>query len=247
MIQLTGKNILVTGASSGIGRQTSIQLADVGANSLILGRNKSRLQETFGQLSKSKDQKHQSFVIELTEYDEVKDLVGTLPVLDGLICNAGIVKTKPLKYLDETLIDEIFDVNTKSVILLINALVKAKKLRKGSSISIVSSISTLKHTPANSIYSSSKGALNTFTTAIAQELSKKKIRINAILPGFIQTNILENDKIDEDQLRKHLNNYPLGRFGKPEDVANLLCFLMSDLSEWMTGNLIKVDGGFSIQ
>lgn len=247
MIQLNGKNILVTGASSGIGKQTAIQLAAVGANCFILGRNKARLQDTFHQLHKSENQQHQIYQIELSQHNQIINLVENIPVLDGVVCNAGMVKTKPLKYLNETLIDEIFSVNTKSVILLINDLFKAKKLKKGASVGIVSSVSTLKHTPANSIYSASKGALNTFTTAIAQELSKKEIRINAVLPGYIQTNILENDKIDEEQLKKHLKNYPLGRFGKPEDVANLLCFLMSDLSEWMTGNLIKIDGGFSIQ
>jgi NAD(P)-dependent dehydrogenase (short-subunit alcohol dehydrogenase family) len=78
------------------------------------------------------------------------------------------------------------------------------------------------------------------------ELAKKKIRVNAVLPGFIQTNLLENDDVGSEQLKKHLNNYPLGRFGKPEDVANVICFLLSDKSEWMTGNLIKIDGGFSI-
>jgi NAD(P)-dependent dehydrogenase (short-subunit alcohol dehydrogenase family) len=130
--------------------------------------------------------------------------------------------------------------------LLISGLLKAKKLKKGASISIVSSISTYKHTPANSVYSASKSALNAFTTSSALELAKKKIRVNAVLPGFIQTNLMQDDKVDNNQLEKHLKNYPLGRFGTPEDVANILCFLMSDKSEWMTGNLIKIDGGFSI-
>lgn len=246
MIHLANKNILITGASSGIGKQTAVQLAAVGANCFITGRNKARLNKTLSKLNKNENQHHQSYKVELTSQNELLGLVESMPDLDGVICNAGMVKTKPLKYFNDALIDELFEVNTKSVMLLINHLFKAKKLKKGASISIVSSISTLKHTPANSIYSASKGALNTFTTSVAQELSKKQIRINAVLPGFVRTNILENDKIDDKQLSQHLKNYPLGRFGKPDDVANLLCFLMSDLSEWMTGNLIKIDGGFSI-
>lgn len=247
MIVLANKTILITGASSGIGKQTAIQLAFVGANCIIVGRNEERLQDTFSKLAKTENQHHQQFVVDLAERNQLTSLVDKSTELDGLICNAGAVQTKPLKYLNEGLIDELFEVNTKSVILLINDLFKAKKLKKNASIGIVSSISTVKHTPANSIYSASKGALNTFTTAIAQELAKKHIRINAVLPGFIETNILDQSQINDEQLSKHILNYPMGRFGKSTDVANVLCFLMSDLSVWMTGNLIKIDGGFSIK
>lgn len=247
MLNLKSKNILVTGASSGIGQKTAWQLSELDANCYITARSNERLKSTFSKLNTSKTQYHQMLLSDLSDFGQIELLVEKLPVLDGLVCNAGSVKTKPLKYINENLVDELFSVNTKSVILLVSALLKAKKINKGASISIVSSISTIKHTMANSVYSASKGALNSFTTATALELAKKKIRVNAVLPGFIQTNILENDNVDSDQIQKHLNNYPLGRFGEPKDVANLICFLMSDLSEWMTGNLIKIDGGFSIQ
>lgn len=246
MLELPHKNILITGASSGIGKQTANQLSSQGAHCFISGRNEERLKETFTQLDISDNQKHQMHCADLSQPEDIQALIDELPVLDGVVCNAGLVKTKPLKYIDENLIDDMFDVNTKAVILLVSGLLKAKKLNRGASISIVSSISTYKHTPANSVYSASKSALNAFTTSSALELAKKKIRVNAVLPGFIQTNLMQDDKVDNDQLEQHLKNYPLGRFGTPEDVSNILCFLMSDKSEWMTGNLIKIDGGFSI-
>jgi len=246
MLELTDKNVLVTGASSGIGKQTAFQLSHLGANCFICGRNRERLTSSFNQLKTVEGQVHNRFEADLSGVEDIKLLIDKLPVLDGVVCNAGLVKTKPLKYIDEKLIDDIFDVNTKAIILLISGLLRAKKIKKGASICMVSSISTYKHTPANSVYSASKSALNAFTTSSALELAKKKIRVNAVLPGFIQTNLLENDDVGSEQLKKHLNNYPLGRFGKPEDVANVICFLLSDKSEWMTGNLIKIDGGFSI-
>jgi NAD(P)-dependent dehydrogenase (short-subunit alcohol dehydrogenase family) len=246
MLELTDKNVLITGASSGIGKQTAYQLSSLGAHCFISARNEERLKLSYEALKVAGEQKHHMHCADLVIPEDIQTLIDELPALDGVVCNAGLVKTKPLKYIDEKLIDDMFDVNTKAVMLLISGLLKAKKLKKGASISIVSSISTYKHTPANSVYSASKSALNAFTTSSALELAKKKIRVNAVLPGFIQTNLMQDDKVDNNQLEKHLKNYPLGRFGTPEDVANILCFLMSDKSEWMTGNLIKIDGGFSI-
>ena len=122
-----------------------------------------------------------------------------------------------------------------------------KKLNKGASIVFVSSISTQKATIGNAVYNATKGAVNAFVKSLALELAAKQIRANAILPGFVHTSILDNAKMSKEELEAHLKNYPLGRYGKPEDIAYLSTFLLSDKSNWMTGSLINLDGGFSLK
>jgi NAD(P)-dependent dehydrogenase (short-subunit alcohol dehydrogenase family) len=126
-------------------------------------------------------------------------------------------------------------------------LLKQKKIKKGASVCFVSSIASLHVTPGNAMYSASKGAVNAFARVLALELAPKQIRVNAVLPGLVETNILHNGPIGYEQLQTHLKNYPIGRFGKPEDVAYLCVYLLSDASSWMTGSLIILDGGFSIK
>lgn len=242
---LENKTILITGSSSGIGREIAIKCALHKGNVVITARNEDRLLESKNMLDSYG--KHQIISTDLSLESEINDLVDTCPQLDGLVLNAGFVKTMPLKFLKTNSIDELFNVNIRSSILLVNKLIKSKKINPGGSICFISSVASQKSTVGNSVYSATKGAVNSFTKAIALELAPKQIRSNAILPGFVQTEILNQGAINQESIEIHKKNYPLGRFGEPSDIANLAVYLLSDASQWMTGTLLKIDGGYSLK
>jgi len=244
-MKFQGKKILVTGASSGIGRQVAIDLALGGAHLILLGRNLEKLEETKRLCS---DAAQVSLLAkDLNDDDFVNALSSTLhDSLDGIVFNAGKVKVNPVAFINRSDIDDIFDTNTKSNMLLTQFLLRKKKLNKNSSIVFVSSIATLKPTVGNSVYNASKSALNGFAHSLALEVAPKGIRVNTVLPGFVETNILGRVRT-EGEVKKHLLDYPLGRFGKPSDVSSLVCFLLSEESSWITGAQIPIDGGFSMK
>lgn len=240
---LAGKNILVTGASSGIGRAIAVESAKQGGILTITARNEENLQETLALLS---GDLHSVIPADLGEETAVTALVNQLPELDGLVLNAGVVKTAPIRFVKKEDVDHMFEVNIQSSIVLIQKLLKAKKIKNGCSICFISSVATQKVTLGNALYAATKGAVNAFARALALELAPKQIRVNAIMPGFIETDILKHSAIDAEQLDIHKKKYPLGRFGTPNDVAYLSIYLLSDASQWMTGSLVTLDGGFSI-
>lgn len=241
---LTGKSILVTGASSGIGRSIATECAAQGAAIVLTGRNQDRLAETKKLLPGNG---HKLIAADLVVDEELDVLVDQLPLLDGLVLNAGIVKIAPVKFLKKDNIDLLFRVNVESAVLLVQKILKQKKMKAGGSICFISSVATQKITPGNSLYSATKGAVNSFAKALALELAPSQIRVNAILPGLVKTNILNEVAVGAEELELHKSNYPIGRFGKPEDVAYLCVYLMSDASQWMTGSLLTIDGGYSIK
>ena len=242
---LQNKTIFVTGSSTGIGKEIAVSCSNMGANIIVTGRDLSRLEATLQELKVNQENKF--ILADLLNDDELDNLVEKLPVLDGVVFNAGIVKIVPVSYIKKSQIQEVFDVNFTSSVILIQKILSKKKIRKGGSICFISSVASNYVNLGNSLYSASKGAVNSFTKALALELAPKNIRVNAILPGFIETKILDNSGIDKDAIKKHLNNYPMGRFGKPEDIANASIYLMSDASKWTTGSLMTVDGGYSIK
>jgi NAD(P)-dependent dehydrogenase (short-subunit alcohol dehydrogenase family) len=244
IFSLAGKTILITGASSGIGKSMAIECSKRGAAVCIAGRNAERLQETLKLLTGTG---HQIFQADLNNDDEMQSLAENLPALDGVVLNAGMVKTVPVRFIKRDDLDYMFNVNIQASIMLVQRLLKQKKVKDGGSICFVSSVATQKVTLGNAMYSATKGAVNSFTKALALEMAPKQIRVNAILPGFVETGILSDSAIGEDQLLKHKNNYPIGRFGKPEDIAYLSIYLLSDASQFMTGSLLTIDGGFSIK
>lgn len=241
---LEGKTILVTGASSGIGRATAIECSKMGATVIITARNENRLKETFDSLNTDWKQCHQMFIAELSTQDGIYGLVDNLPDIDGVSLNAGIVKTLPVKFINQNALSEVLNVNMIGPVLLTQRLLKKKKLHKGSSVVFTSSIGgVMISTMGNTMYGISKGGLNAFMKGFALEMAANGIRSNSVNPGFVATNILSAGIISEADLEKNMKAYPMGRFGKPEDIAYAIIYLLSDASSWVTGHTLVVDGG----
>lgn len=241
---LEGKTILVTGASSGIGRQTAIECSKIGANIVITARNEKRLSETLAALDTSNGQNHQMVIADLSSQEGVNALVDALPELNGVSLNAGIVKTLPVKFINNDDLQEVLNVNMMGPILLTQRLLKKKKIGKGASVVFTSSIGgVMISTVGNTMYGISKGGLNAFMKGLALEMAAKGIRSNSVNPGFVDTNILAAGTISEEQLEENKKRYPLGRFGKPEDIAYAIIYLLSDASSWVTGHTLVIDGG----
>lgn len=242
---LEGKTIFITGASSGIGRATAIECSKMGATVLITGRNKERLSETFSRLE---GERHIQLIADLSIHEEIENLTNHLPTLDGCVNNAGFTKTLLTQYITFKSLDEIFKVNTVAPILLTQQLVKKKKINKNASIVFTCSTSGVYNAVlGNSMYSASKGAINGFVKNAALDLASKKIRVNCVCPGMINTSILDNGVITNEQLNQDMKKYPLKRYGEPEEVAYAIIYLLSNASAWVTGSNLLIDGGFTLQ
>lgn len=242
---LIGKRILITGASSGIGRVAAIECSRLGATLIISGRNKDRLEKTFSDLEGTN---HEMRICDLNESDSLLEMVNSLPSLNGLINNAGFTRIVPIKFIDEDVFKQLLQIDTIAPILLLKNLIKQKKLQSGASIVFTSSLSGIARvSPGNSMYASCKGAISAFIKGAARELADKKIRVNAICPAMIDTGILESGTISQAQLEEDRLRYPLKRYGRPEDVAWAMVYLLSDASSWVTGTNMILDGGALIK
>lgn len=243
---LEGKTILITGSTSGIGRTTAVECSKLGAKVIVTGRSEERAQET---LSMLEGNGHSIIIADLSTDEGIEKVVSEVPVLDGCVNNAGFNVVQLVSFIKRENIDEIFKVNTQAPIYLVHRLVKTKKLAKGASVVFTSSISARGiSSPGNSLYSATKAAVSAFARNAAVDLAPKKIRLNSVAPGMIETPLKSNkSQITEEQWQADLKNYPLGRYGQPEDVANAIIFLLSDASSWITGSEIVVDGGRSLK
>ena len=242
---LEGKTILVTGASSGIGRATAIACSQMGAVVVVTGRNEPRLQETLDALEGSG---HQMIVADIANDDQIDYLVDQIPAINGLVNNAGITETCPTQFIKRDKLNSVMEVNTIAPILLTQRILKKKKLGKGGSIVFTCSISgTCVCVGGNVLYSASKGAIHGFMKNAALDLAHKGIRVNDVCPGMIDTHILDAGTISEEQLEIEAQRYPMKRFGKPEEVAYGIIYLLSDASSFVTGSSIVIDGGFTLQ
>lgn len=239
---LEGKTIFITGASSGLGVSIAQECANMGSQIIITGRNPDRLNETYLSLSGSG---HSQIVGDLTHQDDIDLIVDKLPCLDGLVLNAGVLKTLPVKNISNAALEEVFNTNIISSILLVQKLLKKKKINKNASIVFISSISSFHVKIGNSLYSATKGAINSFMKVLALELASQKITVNSIQPGFIKTRALDSGIITEEQLESHFKIYPLG-IGKPSDIAYACIYLLSDAASWVTGSVFTIDGGVTI-
>ena len=243
---LKGKTVLVTGASSGIGRTIAIECSKMGAQLFITGRNIERLTATFEELEKGAN--HQFLPIDITSTEDINKLVNVVGNIDGLVNAAGIMKTLPFKFMDSQSLDDVMQANFVGPALLTKELVSKKKLQNNGSIVFISSISgNYVSTFGNTLYSASKGALDSFAKNIALEVASRKIRVNTVNPGMIETNFFSENKITEEQLKQDINRYPLKRFGKTEEVAYASIYLLSDASLWVTGASLLIDGGYTLQ
>lgn len=237
---LEGKTVLVTGGSSGIGQATAIECAKFGASVVITGRNEQRLAETFSQLNGSG---HQMVVADITVEEDRQRLVASLPQIDGFVCNAGISRRKPIGYVKEDELREVFDTNTLSAFLLTKAIMRAKKVNRDGSLVFMSSMAARQVTPGNSMYAASKAAIESFSRSCAQEYASKGIRSNAILPGMVETPLTMAGMLSAEDIERDKQHYMLRRYGKPEEVAWAVIFLLSDASKWITSTSFIVAGG----
>lgn len=242
---LEGKTILVTGASSGIGAQTAIDCSKMGASLIITGRNEERLNKTLETLE---GEGHQAIVADLNNEEDIEKLVSSLPKLNGVVLCAGVGFTLPFVFCTRPKFDDVFNINFFAPMELLRLLVKKKKVEAESSVVFVSSIGGVNvFNVGNSVYGASKGALNTMVKQIALEIAPKKIRVNSVNPGMINTKLIrEGMTLTEEQLKADEDRYPLKRYGEASDVSNGIIYLLSDASCWVTGHALVIDGGVSL-
>jgi len=244
---LEGKTVLVTGASSGIGRGISVECSKMGARVVINGRNQERLQKTFDQLE---GEGHIQIVADLSKQEDIERLANEVPDLNGFVNSAGIPKICPVKRIDRQTLEEIMNVNAFGPILLTSQLLRKKKLQKKSSIVLIASISGVcMANTGEGPYAATKAALAGYTKTAAFELAAQCTRVNTICPGLVPTEILtlSNEMFSEDQLKETMyGRYPLKRVGTPEDIANGAIYLLSDASSWVTGINLVIDGGYTV-
>lgn len=242
---LERKTILITGASSGIGRAISIACAEAGAMLIISGRSKERLIETLQLLN---GEGHSLFVADLTKEDQLSALVDFVPKIDGFVSNAGIANPLMLQFIEKMDVEQTLNTNAISVIHLMRLLLQEKKLKKDASVVFTSSINGNRCAYIGStLYAASKAMLTGFMKATALELASKGIRVNSIEPGMIETELLKDGIISPEELEKDKLKYPLKRYGKPEEVAWAAVYLLSDATRWMTGSSLLIDGGYTLQ
>lgn len=240
---LEGKTVLVTGASSGIGRSTAIECSKMGATVILTARNEERLQET---LSQMEGDGHQYIVADLLQTEDLERIVATVSALDGVVLCAGKGLTLPFNFSSRDKFDSIFEVNFFSPVELLRLLNKKKKIATGGSVVMMDSIGGVKRfAVGNSIYGASKAALKAMVNFCAVELATRKIRVNGVCPGMVETPLIRQGTLTEEQLKMDMDKYPLKRYGTPEEVAYGVIYLLSDASAWVTGHSLIIDGGIT--
>lgn len=243
---LQGKTILVTGASSGIGRACAIEIARAGASRVIItGRDKERLRDTSNEIGVKAETT--VIVADLTDKDSVEKLIADIPEIDGLVLSAGINRQKTLSFIKDSDLSDIFGINCFADTRLLGLLLKKKKLKRDSSVVLIASISGHSNfAVGNAAYGASKQAAVAFMKYAAVELAPKGIRCNVIHPGRVETPLIANGLMTDEDLDRDRRNYPLKRYGQPEEIAYGAVYLLSDASSWVTGSELVIDGGRSL-
>jgi len=248
-MDLGGATVLVTGASSGIGRDTAILLSSLDARVILTGRNRDRLQETLSCLD---GQGHRIEPFDFGHPEEIGDWLGALTAsagpLNGLVHAAGVELISPIRFVRQPDVEELMRVNLLSTIMLIRAFAQKARHASPSSIVLLSSIRGTLGAPSMSVYGASKAALIGLAKALAVELAPRQIRVNCIAAGCVETEMLARfrDSFSAEQFQALERAHPLG-FGKARDVAHAAAFLLAETGRWITGSTMTVDGGYSAQ
>ncbi|MFA6951129.1 MAG: SDR family oxidoreductase [Lentimicrobiaceae bacterium] len=239
---LTGKTILITGASSGLGKQTAITVSQLGAKLVITGRDAHRLHETYQSLE---GEGHLEILADLTIQTDIDALVAALPLLNGVVSSTGISDLSPARFLNSEAISKTFNISYNASVLLMSGLLAKKKLQKSNcSIVFISSISTRYPFVGGAMYISAKAALEAYAKVLALELAQKEIRVNCVAPAFVRTPMLKETatNFSQDAVNMIEAKQPLG-LGDPVDVANTIAFFLMDASKWITGTNLILGGG----
>ncbi len=249
ILDFSSKVILVTGASSGLGRATAILLSQSGAKLALLGRRAEALEETLQLLT---GEGHRIYPFDLHDTANIENIVKMIASdmlsVDALVHAAGVHATLPIKMLSGDNIGDLFEINVFSFMLLVKAFRNKRILKHDPSIVVVASVAGLVGQAGVSSYSASKGALISLVKSFALELAPENIRINAVAPGIVETDMTTQlrDKVGDVAFQKIVHMHPLG-LGKPEDVASAIVFLLSNQARWITGTTLVVDGGYVAQ
>lgn len=247
-MKLEGKNCLVTGGSRGIGKSIALTLAKFGANvAITYARSADAAAQVVKEIENEgvKALSYQADAVQFDRAEEViSDIVEKWGSLNVLVNNAGITKDNLILRMDEKAWDDVITTNLKSIFNYSKAAAKPMMRARGGSIINISSVVGLSGNAGQSNYAASKAGIIGFTKSYAKELASRNIRANVVAPGYILTEMTEN--LGEKVLEAIKQETPLGRAGDPEEVSNVVAFLASDISSYVTGEVIRVDGGMAM-
>lgn len=243
---LNGKKILITGGAGGIGSETAKVCADLGASIILTDIREEALALSLQSLPSSQgDVPHAMICADLTKAADLERLVDSLPVLDGFVCNAGVMKLVLAQFISEEELTRIQNINLNAPILLTRLLLKKKKFSKNASIVFTSSAAGVyRVSMGNAIYATTKCGIDAFMRTVALEFGPKGIRCNSVNPGMVETPLISG--FTDEQKEKEKLNYPLRRFAQPVDIALGIAYLLSDASSFVTGTALKIDGGMTL-
>ena len=250
LFSLSNKTILITGASSGIGRSCAVQCSKMGASLLLMGRNVDELNRTVSELQPGT--KVEMIVADFSKMVDLELVIAekivTIGKIAGFIHCAGVEKTLPLKKQSSEVFQSIFDINVFAGFELAKIISLKKYKAEKASFVFIASVAGMVGESGKTIYSASKGAVISGARSMSMELARSDIRVNSISPAMVKTPILEKmfDGIGEEATQNIIKKHPLG-IGEPEDVANACVFLLSDAAKWITGTNLVVDGGYTAQ
>lgn len=243
---LCGKTVLITGGAGGIGSSVARTCVNLGARVVLTDIREDALKSTLAALPESQTgEPNLCFTADLTDSEQLAALVECCPTLDGLVCNAGVMKLTLTQFITEEELTRIQKINLNAPILLTRSLLKKKKINKsGSIVFTASAAGVYRVSMGNGIYATTKCGIDAFMRTVALEMGPKGIRCNSVNPGMVETALIGS--FTEEQKEKEKLNYPLRRFAKPEDIAYGIAYLLSDASSFVTGTALKIDGGMTL-
>jgi NAD(P)-dependent dehydrogenase (short-subunit alcohol dehydrogenase family) len=245
-MDLSGRTILVTGATSGIGRATAVYLSKLGARVIASGRNQDRLDAV---LTEMEGDNHLGRLFDLADLDAIvpwlKTLCAEVGPLNGIAHCAGVQATRPIQAVKPDFVMEVLTQNLGAALMLAQGFRLKACHGNPASLVYVSSSAALKTAPGNVVYASSKGGIVSAVKGLGVELVRDGVRVNAVAPAMVDTPMSDQFRtlLSEENFQRIVAMHPLG-LGRPDDVAAAIAFLLADTSRWITGSILNVDGGF---